>query len=73
MKVSAKLLVKYASKYGHDVSIIDTSPTESYLLAQHPYYPCPARFRVLVSFSISHRYARTMRQRAYNQMFHPPK
>lgn len=73
MKVSARLLVKQAIKYGHDVSIIDTSPTESYLLAKHPYFPCPAKWREIASLPISHRYAVLCKNRVYNQLFHPQK
>lgn len=73
MKVSARLLVKQAIKYGHDVSVIDTSPAESYLLAKHPYFPCPAKWREIVSFRVSHRYAVLCKNRVYNQLFHPQK
>ena len=72
MKVSARLLVKLAVKYGHDVSIIDTSANESYLLAHNPAYTCPTRYLVITSFKVSHRYARLARNRAYNQMFRGP-
>ena len=69
MKVSARLLVKQAIKYGHDVSIIDTSPSESYLLAQNPYFTCTRRWHVIVSFPITHRYAILCRNRVYNELF----
>lgn len=71
MKVSAKILIKKAVLYGHDVSIIDTSATESYLLAQHPYFRCPAKWRSIVSFKVSHRYAVLCRNRIINQQIHP--
>jgi len=71
MKVSARLLVKQAIKYGHDVSIIDTAPNESYLLAKHPYFRCPAKWREIVSYKISHRYAVLCRNRIINQQLHP--
>lgn len=71
MKVSAKILIKKAVIYGHDVSIIDTSSTESYLLAKRPYFPCPAKWREIVSFRVSHRYAVLCRNRIINQQLHP--
>jgi hypothetical protein len=73
MKVSARILVKQAVKYGHDVSIIDTSAAESYLLAQHPVFRCPPRWQVIVSFKITHRYARLCLNRIINQQIHPQK
>lgn len=71
MKVSARLLVKQAIKYGHDVSVIDTSANEAYLLATNPYFRCPTKWRVIASFPITHRYAVLCKNRIYNQMFHP--
>lgn len=71
MKVSAKILIKKAVLYGHDVSVIDTSAYESYLLAQHPVFRCPDKWRIIVSFKVSHRYAVLCRNRVINQQLHP--
>lgn len=73
MKVSARLLVKQAIKYGHAVSIIDTRPNVAYLLATNPILHCPNKWRVIASFPITHRYAVLCRNRVHNVMFHPHK